>query len=91
MLESLVTKLDSYISFGANDNMIQVKIDVNDQLLADIMANGNIKLPSEIGDITLPKVTAESAIYINAYLDKMVALANSQLMSVNYHFHSIII
>lgn len=70
LLEKLVAKLDSYISFGANDNMIQVKIDVNDQLLADIMANGNIKLPSEIGDITLPKVIAESAIYINAYLDK---------------------
>lgn len=70
LLEKLVAKLDSYISFVANDNMIQVKIDVNDQLLADIMANGNIKLPSEIGDITLPKVTAESAIYINAYLDK---------------------
>ena len=55
LLEKLVAKLDSYISFGANDNMIQVKIDVNDQLLADIM---------------VPKVTAESAIYINAYLDK---------------------
>lgn len=38
LLEKLVAKLDSYISFGANDNMIQVKIDVNDQLLADIMA-----------------------------------------------------
>ena len=35
--------------------MIQVKIDVNDQLLVDIMANGNIKLPSEIGDYYFTK------------------------------------
>ena len=71
-LQDLVAQYDSYISFGAKGNELQIRLTANDKLLKEVLANTNFEIPSLPDSVKLgvPHIAAESTVFINLYTDE---------------------